>query len=660
MRSFVTSIKGFFRFEQKDNKEKGMAFDKDKNQYVIPMYQREYTWTEKNVHDFVRDIEQRNKFLGNIMLEEKEDFYEVVDGQQRLTTTILILTDIYNRLKSGDKETIDQEKVRKMLFNERGAILRNDSVGNYIYHEENRIYLDISHDNEVDIYYQREQFEKIVAMIHEEFDKLEKQDSFRIDHFFENLEDCQFNVLLREQGDKEKVEKVFVDINLKLMSLDAADIFKGICFERYDSERYDELKSLWVELYKCAKRFQQTFDGSKYNGRKKENINAKDDLRNYLYTYLIIRKNDEGRITKNLKNEDFSVDGKQILEGKNSQYIKDLLQEMINFGDCILEFYDNVQRENYIFEDICHDSANYSEDRDSMKNLRKMCRVIIEKANTVDYSKTLFQMLVFWIKEHEILQQDMTFEIWKKIVSNYYVYVYLFKFISNRDKTAIDENAFIILYNPEICTEGETSKVKEISKEIKRMRSGERNLESYLNKRGISFNKKNYAEYSIMDYFNSNKNYVTKLYLTEDGYTQEHLIILDTKQKKVNWRGKTNEEIILENNELIRKYRNTIFNSLIITEEFNNELDRDDIVEKIRKIYQNFGTSVPKHIEIIVGNIEKLNTYRILEDMKEKDVTKEELQKAYNNFVEEYFSEDNRECIDKALKDGFKGVFRNG
>lgn len=63
----------------------------------IPEYQRPYKWTEKNVNSLIDDIiSNKNKSeyrLGTLVLHQKQknDDYEIVDGQQRIITIALIL-----------------------------------------------------------------------------------------------------------------------------------------------------------------------------------------------------------------------------------------------------------------------------------------------------------------------------------------------------------------------------------------------------------------------------------------------------------------------------------------------------------------------------------------------------------------------------------------
>lgn len=61
--------------------------------YEIPIYQRNYAWKLKQIEDLIDDIYGANGdyFLGNLIVNQKDkDVYEVIDGQQRLTTLYLL------------------------------------------------------------------------------------------------------------------------------------------------------------------------------------------------------------------------------------------------------------------------------------------------------------------------------------------------------------------------------------------------------------------------------------------------------------------------------------------------------------------------------------------------------------------------------------------
>ncbi len=80
---------------------------------AVPAYQRSYAWTEKNISQFFKDLAtaiiegDSEYFLGSIVLigADPTDRPSVVDGQQRLATTTILLAAIRDYfLKKGDAQ----------------------------------------------------------------------------------------------------------------------------------------------------------------------------------------------------------------------------------------------------------------------------------------------------------------------------------------------------------------------------------------------------------------------------------------------------------------------------------------------------------------------------------------------------------------------------
>ena len=100
--------------------------------YVIPKYQREYTWSYKEWDALYDDITENIEgyFIGSIICINTGDSnyprLEVIDGQQRLTTLCLFLLAIYRRLNEH-KEEMDEDDlfeiswIRKTLQNSKNA-----------------------------------------------------------------------------------------------------------------------------------------------------------------------------------------------------------------------------------------------------------------------------------------------------------------------------------------------------------------------------------------------------------------------------------------------------------------------------------------------------------------------------------------------------------
>ena len=84
--------------------------------FNIPNYQRAYAWEEKQLKDFVEDIENqksdRNYFFGTILFQEQPrdagfEMIDIVDGQQRITTLIIFMKLLLvEREKAGNDVTM--------------------------------------------------------------------------------------------------------------------------------------------------------------------------------------------------------------------------------------------------------------------------------------------------------------------------------------------------------------------------------------------------------------------------------------------------------------------------------------------------------------------------------------------------------------------------
>lgn len=93
-----------------------------KDFYVVRDYQREYVWEEKQVGELLEDVHKQfsiNKsgsdweyFIGSIIVCDSQGVYELIDGQQRMTTAYLIFCAIRDyREQIKPQEPLDSLKV---------------------------------------------------------------------------------------------------------------------------------------------------------------------------------------------------------------------------------------------------------------------------------------------------------------------------------------------------------------------------------------------------------------------------------------------------------------------------------------------------------------------------------------------------------------------
>ncbi|WAX72327.1 DUF262 domain-containing protein [Gallibacterium anatis] len=75
--------------------------------YIIPIYQRNYAWGRDEIELLIQDIsealknkedKENNYYIGSLVVAKRKDGYEVIDGQQRLTTLKLLLSYFNKKL----------------------------------------------------------------------------------------------------------------------------------------------------------------------------------------------------------------------------------------------------------------------------------------------------------------------------------------------------------------------------------------------------------------------------------------------------------------------------------------------------------------------------------------------------------------------------------
>lgn len=110
----------------KATEAKLLEFLKKSPQFVIPIYQRSYSWSEKECRQLWEDIMRTGRndelsahFVGSIVYVEKglysvssQSPLLVIDGQQRLTTVTLLIEALARTL--GDSEPLEGFSARKL------------------------------------------------------------------------------------------------------------------------------------------------------------------------------------------------------------------------------------------------------------------------------------------------------------------------------------------------------------------------------------------------------------------------------------------------------------------------------------------------------------------------------------------------------------------
>ena len=115
-----------------------------KKKYVVPRFQREYSWTKEKVSELWDDIvsnitlnsddsfTHEEYFIGSLVLvgDDKSVSLQIVDGQQRLTTLTILLAVLCQRFLEIGRENIAQSIYENYIEGK-------DDEGNYYFKLDN-------------------------------------------------------------------------------------------------------------------------------------------------------------------------------------------------------------------------------------------------------------------------------------------------------------------------------------------------------------------------------------------------------------------------------------------------------------------------------------------------------------------------------------------
>ncbi len=237
---------------------------KDKLYYQIPIYQRPYQWTEENCEKLLDDLffnyeddRESDYFCGSLVLiaiseDSKVKTYDVVDGQQRLSTFILlakVLADLYNdclsdpknleRLQEGWKDRHTERK--RLSFNTIGSNAEDDFAYALEHFNDSQASKNKNNENN---------YLKNAVCLKDYFREKEIED---IDDFIKWMySNVKFITIICPNIDK--ALRIFNVLNARGLPLNATDIFKGeLLKELAKEEDQKKLVSRWNALnQKCS------------------------------------------------------------------------------------------------------------------------------------------------------------------------------------------------------------------------------------------------------------------------------------------------------------------------------------------------------------------------------------------------------------------------
>ncbi|GAA7841300.1 DUF262 domain-containing protein [Helicobacter pylori] len=245
------------KIESKDSHLRDIL--KDELYYQIPIYQRPYQWTEENCEKLLDDLffnyeddRESDYFCGSLVLiaiseDSKAKTYDVVDGQQRLSTFILLAkvlaTLYYERLTEESKDYLQESlngrygKKDRLNFNAIGFNSKKD------------FQYALTSFNDAPISNNKNNYLKNAVCLKNYLRKKEIED---INDFIEWL---YFKVVFITITcpDADKALRIFNVLNARGLALNATDIFKGELLKHAKEHEQEEFVSRWNALsQKCS------------------------------------------------------------------------------------------------------------------------------------------------------------------------------------------------------------------------------------------------------------------------------------------------------------------------------------------------------------------------------------------------------------------------
>lgn len=255
-----------------DQKTVADLFSDKKSDFLIPDYQRPYAWEEDELSTLWDDIfsfaipdgdaenfdEDEEYFLGPIVTFRNEDKkLEIIDGQQRLTTLMLLLRAYYSRLeKMKDRNT---QKTRQLIEK---CVWKTDEFGNALT-DKLKIDSEVASDDDKQDFLsilrtgeangsQKSRYAEAFNFFVKKIDEFIQEYPSYTPHLATRI--LNNVVLLPIEAESQRTAlRIFSTLNDRGLPLADADIFKSQLYKFYnDKGEKDEFSARWRELETCC------------------------------------------------------------------------------------------------------------------------------------------------------------------------------------------------------------------------------------------------------------------------------------------------------------------------------------------------------------------------------------------------------------------------
>ena len=238
--------------------------------FLVPDYQREYVWEARDqVERFLEDIdneydsnakEQKSYFIGSIIIVKNAgNKYDVIDGQQRLTTIILTLCAFRDLLVDFELNPKQQEyfDAIKQWLSDFDFDTGETQMRLELQYEESKDFLKNLILNQDDTNEVTASIKKMQQAYQHIKDYLK---GYLKSHETENEEDVQalqnfgtyfltrIELVVIESENLSSALKIFETINQRGVSLNSMDLVKNLLFSQVKESGFQQIKGYWKEI----------------------------------------------------------------------------------------------------------------------------------------------------------------------------------------------------------------------------------------------------------------------------------------------------------------------------------------------------------------------------------------------------------------------------
>ena len=233
--------------------------------YVVPPYQREYVWRERNVSQLFNDIcdEYNNDknseyFIGSIVVNKREDgTYEVVDGQQRLTTLFISLCALKRLFKKSQGHlNVIENLLISPTTNDKGEIIHSPHL-ELQYEGTEEVLQDILDENELgkklsgSAEHIKEALETILEYLKTNFET-ENDLTLFYGYFMRKV-----NFVQIETPSISDALKIFETINERGVGLNPMDLLKNLIFQQLPRDEFQKINIEWKKITRALEKGRQ-------------------------------------------------------------------------------------------------------------------------------------------------------------------------------------------------------------------------------------------------------------------------------------------------------------------------------------------------------------------------------------------------------------------